>query len=285
MTERWVWRNFGLSVPSDWEMLQFSRSADAGRCVFADRYQFRLEFDWRVVPGPPDFDRMMSDYLAQLQEDGLEQGTRFGLDDWHGVRGVAESGPVTRLGRHFPAESCLAELVFLWPKRADDALLADIARSVAVEPCVRGSYRRWRAFGMDLLADGALELDACDVQPAMAEMTFADAKHRRRERFGRRGMVKEWLKQPLAAWLRSWVGGELRNAEASEFDAGGHDVHRLAWTGRTGALRRPVRCEATAWICPRDKRLYSVVAFVDPGGAVAGGRLSCCDGLGLELPS
>jgi len=70
--EKWIWRNITLTVPTDWEMLQFSRSAETGRCAFAGRYQFRLGLDWRVVPGPPDFGRMTSDYRARLREKGME---------------------------------------------------------------------------------------------------------------------------------------------------------------------------------------------------------------------
>jgi len=42
-------------------MLQFSRNTSSGRCVFADRCQFRLELSWRVV----------ADYISSLVKRGV----------------------------------------------------------------------------------------------------------------------------------------------------------------------------------------------------------------------
>lgn len=288
MIERWIWRNFGLSLPVDWEMLQFSRNHDTGRCAFADRYQFRLELDWRVVPSPPDFDRMMSDYLASLRERGMKDGARFRHRAWHGVGGELDGQATSRLGRWFPAERCVVELVFLWLRKQDAALMRQIADSVAEEPEQGGRFRRWRAFGMDLLAAKDLPLHSCTVEPANVEMTFSDRKKRSVERFGRRGMVREWLKQTPERWLRGWVDSDLRDIRTSVVDVRGHSVNRLAGELRLrGPMRRRAKYDAAAWICPADGRFYSVSCTgpayaADAGSMVAGGRLSCCPA--LELP-
>jgi len=288
LMERWVWRNFGLSVPSDWEMLQFSRNMSSGRCVFADRYQFRLELSWRVVAGPPDFGRTTSDYLAKLQEQGMTGGSRFRQGPWHGVNGKVGGQATTRLGRHFNAESCLVELVFLWPGRKDTGLLRKIAASVEEEPQHGGRFRRWRAFGMDLLAADGLPLKTCTAEPANAEMVFSDEKCRSVERFARRGMVREWLKQPPDEWLRGWVDQDVQEVRTSATVLRGHTVHRLSGERRLpGIGRGRARYDAAAWICRGDGRLYSIScsraaksADVEP--MLAGGRLSCC--AAMELP-
>ena len=288
MIERWIWRNFGLSIPGDWEMLQFSRNHEIGRCAFADRHQFRFELNWRVVPGPPDFDRMMSDYLASLRERGMEGGSRFKHRAWHGVAGELDGQSSSRLGRWFPAEKCVVELVFLWLRKQDAALMRQIADSVREEPGQGGRFRRWRALGMDLLAAKDLPLHSCTVEPANVEMIFADQKKRSVERFGRRGMVREWLKQTPEQWLRSWVDKDLRGIQTSVVDVGDHSVNLLA--GELilpGLTRKRANYDAAAWICPADGRLYSA-SFTGPdyaadaGAMVAGGRLSCCSA--LELP-
>jgi hypothetical protein len=290
MMERWIWRNFGLTVPSDWEMLQFSRDPGAGRCAFADRYEFRLELDWRVVPGSPDFDRMTADYLARLREQGMKDGSRSRRGGWHGVQGTLEGRPVTRLGRYFSAESCLVEFVFLWPGRIDAALLTKVAESVSVEPPHRDGCRRWRGFGMDLLAGKDLRLEQCNVQPANVEMTFSDAK-RPRERFARRGMVRVWLDRPLDAWLRGWIDRDAYGVETTTADVAGHQVCRLtAKKTLPGIRRRLAPYDAAAWLCPADHRLYSVACTGPRGGggvdgSLAGQRLACCDRLKLELKS
>ncbi len=286
MMERWVWCNFGLSVPADWEMLQFTRNPESGRCAFADRYQFRLELNWRAVPGRPDFDRMMSDYAASLQLQGMKDGSRFRHRAWHGVGGEMDGQIITRLGRWFANEGSVVELVFLWPRKKDSGLMRRVADSVGEEPAHDG-LRRWRAFGMDLLAAKPLTFSACRVEPGNVELEFSDPKRRSLERFGRRGMVREWLKSPLDRWLRRWIDQELRDVRTSFSDIHGHSVHSL--TGEKtlpGLRRRRARCDAAAWICPADGRLYSVSCSrprsgSDRDAALAGGRLSCCPSLEL----
>ena len=82
----WVWRNFGIEVPEDWEMLQFSKKADAGNVAFADRYRFRLELSWRVLRAAPDLERMMSDYCAKLKlEDPEGVASRVKAAGWPGI--------------------------------------------------------------------------------------------------------------------------------------------------------------------------------------------------------
>ena len=85
-SQEWIWREFRCVLPADWEMLQFSRHGDRGRCAFADRYLFRFELDWRVVPAEPEMARMMSDYRAKLTTDGsLTEPNNVQLPGWHGV--------------------------------------------------------------------------------------------------------------------------------------------------------------------------------------------------------
>ncbi len=284
----WIWRNVRLELPADWEMLQFSRNVQEGRCAFADRYQFRLELSWRATAGRPDFARMISDYVARLKEQGAANARRLRHGPWHGLQGDLDGQRTSRFGRYLPAESCLVELVFLWPERRDVGLEQKVLSSVAVEPEHLGRFRRWSAFGMDFLTSKDLQLQACTVEPASVEMTFGDAKRGAVERFARRGMVPEWMNQTTAEWLRGWVDGGVRVTGVDAADARGHRVDRLDGEKRVpGVLRRSLRCDAAAWICPRDGRLYSTslaspAKEADTGPAPAGARLSCCSG--LELP-
>ena len=85
-----VWRGVRLELPEDWEMLQFSSNPKQGRCAFADRYQYRLEFSWRTVSGPPDFERMLSDYRAKLKDEGMEGVAEARHGAWSGFRGETE---------------------------------------------------------------------------------------------------------------------------------------------------------------------------------------------------
>jgi len=313
-----VWRNFGIELPDEWEMLQFSRGVDTGRCAWADRYQFRLELDWRKVAGPLDFERMISDYRSKLRDDEhMSEVERTREAGWLGVRG--RKGPVeqVRFARHFGEESCLVEIVLIWPESRDARLEKAILRSVRAEPEGPGGFRRWRAFGMDLLVSPGLALRDCSVEPASVRMTFADERSgwrgsRKEETFRRIGMVPEWLARadgkaesdrpdssasartgpgsPVAEWLSRSAPGEVVARLQSLTEVRGHLVERMRGEWRAGILSALVgrrrRYEAAAWICPADGRLYFVsVASALPEGPeepdLVPGRLSCCAGLTL----
>ena len=280
MTQLWIWRGFRIQVPGDWEMLQFSRDTQVGRCAFADRCQFRLELNWRVVAGPPDFDRMMSDYQARLLELGMKNVRHANHCPWRGIEGEGQEGLSTRFGRHFPGAACLTELVFLWRDGRDPALERDVLDSVAEEPPHGSGAKRWRAFGMDLLASEGLALTRCTVEPAHAEMVFTDKAGRREERFARRGLVSEWLRGPVRDWLRSRAPREVSAVSAEARHVGGHCVETIRGEmrarGLAGALGRRTRYEAEAWICPGDGRLYAAFRTRSAAEVGVGGRLACC---------
>ena len=129
----WVWRGIRLEVPDDWEMLLFSREARAGRCAFADRYQFRLEFSWRQGNARPDMERMLSDYLGKLRLEGTVPDAREVRNGpFRGIEGRQEGIPTSRFGLYLERLGCLVELVFLWPEARD----ADLERAVlgSIEP-------------------------------------------------------------------------------------------------------------------------------------------------------
>jgi hypothetical protein len=282
----WIWRRLHVMLPDDWELLQFSKNERVGRCAFADRYGFRFELNWRVVPGRPDFDRMLSDYESRLLEQGMEKPRRCRRSAWRGIAGLMDGRLTSRFGRFFEEISCLAELVFLWDDARDESVEHNVLNSVRVE-ADRDGLRRWRAFGMDLLATADLKMTRCTAEAASVEMVFGDDRGVHVERFTRRGLVSSWLSDPLDHWLRRWAGREIRAAERREERLAGHDVARL--TGgrrRIGILRRPLRCDAAAWICPEDGRLYGVSRIAPATGDshdLAGRRLACCSA--MELPA
>jgi len=289
----WVWRNFRIELPEDWEMLQFSRRPRAGRCAFADRYQHRLEMSWRAVAGQPDIERMMSDYCSKLRIDKqMEDAAPMSVGPWLGIHGHAGAVLTTRFGRFFAGESCLVELVFPWAAGRDKRLEQAVLDSVGEEPERLGRYRRWRSFGMDLLASKDLGLDGCDVQPALARLTFGDphSPRRRWESFERMGMTSEWLRTPLAEWLLARMPKALEVRSRGSGDVAGHRVETVGGTrpvkGVGRLLGRKDRLDAAAWLCPADGRLYCATvggspshragADAGPGPALPGGRLSCC---------
>lgn len=284
----WIWRDIRLPLPEDWEMLQFSKDPHFGRCTFADRHNYRVELSWRVVDGPPDFKRMISDCIARLREEGSRTAHRLAHGQWRGLGNEADGVTTTRFTRFFKKSSRLVELVFIWAPARNARLERDILDGVSEEPEHARGLRRWRAFGMDLLVSGGLELEACSVQPANVDMRFADEKGRAVERFARRGMVKLWLSRPLGEWLARWVPEEVKTISTGTVELAGHRVERLSGEvpapGLSRVVRRRPRFDAAAWMCPVDGRLYSACrkgqsTTREVHLPLAGDRLSCCPDL------
>jgi len=293
-TNLWIWRNIRMRIPADWEMLQFARSADEGRCAFADRYRFRLELSWRATAGSPDLERTISDYAAKLLEQTKRPPARLACGPWYGLQceragnggllptSEADASDTTRFARFLTELRCVVEVVFLWPDGREQPLEETVLDSVAAEPQHDGR-QRWRAFGMDILADSGLALTACRVEPASAEMLFADESSGTAERFARRGMVSEWLKEPVSDWQQRQAPDDAEMTVSTQHDRG-HEISRTAGRirgrGLRGKLSRTAWREAAAWICPADGRLYSVSRTgarpASTDAELFGRRLACC---------
>jgi len=280
-----IWRNLRTDLPEDWELLQFSRSSDEGRCAFADRYDFRFELSWREVPGPPDFDRMMSDYESKLKEQGVPNTKHVSIGEWQGLETRNNGSSSSRYGRYFPEESCLVEGVFPWPHgRRDRKLARRVLESINVEPSGVGDMRRWRVFGMDFLVSNGLALEECSFLPGKAEMSFSDPKGRSIERFTRLGMVDDWLRGTVVDWLKAQFDERDEVTRRETTRVNGHAIEQVHVTHtRKGANKVHIRrrkSRAAAWICPSSGRLYCVKIQgawkKGQEGPAAVDRMACC---------
>ena len=255
--ELWIWRHIAVRLPRDWEMLQFSCNARTGRCAFADRYAFRFELSWRSVPGPPDVERMLSDYEAELARGGATRLHRVRHASWYGLEMEDGSERSSRFGRYISNHGYLLEAVFPWPQRIDRDLSRAILDGMEAETEDAHGFRRWRAFGMDVLVPPELDLSSCIVLPAQAEMVFADKRRRRELRVQRLGMVSEWLDGSAADWVRKNAAGRMEGAQTRVMKENGHEIMYLVGKPRRTPGRRDVdvRC---GWICPQSGRLYGL---------------------------
>jgi hypothetical protein len=282
----WVWRNFRIEVPDDWEILQFMRDPDDGRCVWADRYQVRLEMSWRRLGGAPDMQRSLADYISKVKQDGvIADAAEQREGPWYGL--VGHMGPLlnSRFMRYFRRESCMLQLVFLWPDGRDAQRERQVLRSVDDVPPRKGNTRRWRTFGLDLHADGALTLKRCAVEPGNASLTFGDAgAGPGEEQFRRMGFVKYWLNGSVRDWLCMQRPPRVKIHAQDTSEVAGHRVERIEGTRPASGLKRLLgkrqRFEAAAWVCPADGRLYSVSRLRNGGQngrlKLVGEKLSCC---------
>lgn len=286
--KEYVWRNFRIEIPDDWEMLLFTRDPKSGHCTYADRYQHRLQMNWMLVTSKPDIVRMVDDYSSRLGKDDPEaEFNRLKIGGWLGFSSKTAEGRRTRLGRYFARESCLIELVFLWPNARDAALERRILDSVSEEPTRKDGKARWRAFGMDVLATKDLSLIQCKVQPAKAMMVFGiENDARREERFQRIGMLDDWMKVSVEQWLRVSVPRQVGRREVSSGAASGHQIWSVVgnrkMAGVPNPLKRKPKYRADAWLCPSDGRLY-ISEITGPKSEAADSSfrpLSCCEDMG-----
>ncbi|HOW97427.1 MAG TPA: hypothetical protein P5567_09160 [Kiritimatiellia bacterium] len=282
--QTWIWRHFRLELPADWEMLQFSRDMEKGRCAFADRDRFRLEFDWRKVPGAPDFERMMGDYRARLESSSGAAVSARSAGAWHGLQVRRPHGSSSRFGAYFAENGCLVELVFLWPGEPEDPLERSILDGFAAEPETKAGGRRWRAFGLDCVAPASMKLAQCVAQPALAGLEFAGSRAPDRWSFRRLGLVPHWMKTSVGEWLDAQTAGRVQEHQRSSSDKAGHRMEKVEghFIPR-GLLQRRGRYEAAAWICPRDGRLYHAERIRprgdDTNAEPPDGYIACCPGV------
>jgi hypothetical protein len=285
--QQWIWRQFSIELPDDWEMLQFSREWKQGRCAFADRYQFRFELNWSVVAGPPDYERMLKDYANKLSDDGIKDIQQLQLDDWHGIQGREVSRQISYYGKYFAKDRTLAEVVLIWPNERDSEMEETIIRRFTYLDD-NAKTIHWRAFNMDFRCDKSLEFAECSIQPANCVFTFRSRNGRKEQTFSRKGMAGEWLKMPIEQWIKDWGGNSFRRRAAKSETILGHNVFHITGEGQRrisdifGGHRQ---IHIAGWQCPRDHRLYSGYSLFGSRNNDSDIRasMSCCSGMEVFL--
>lgn len=253
----WIWRHFAITLPSNWEMLQFSTEYSRGRCAFADRYQFRAELSWKVVTGEPDYGRMVKDYTQRLEsEKKIESPSGIIVHGWHGFHGNAGRGEMTRLGKYMPANKCLLELVLIWPDARDRDLEDSIAASIReVGPDQHNRYR-WRAFGMQIDVPVRAAISGCTAMPGLVDVHFNDPKTGNTLQFKRAGMLSAWFDGDIESWLKKTVG-PTRDPVVRRRTDHNQEFFLLEGSYKPEGLHiRKGQVNASAWLSRSDQRLY-----------------------------
>lgn len=283
-----IWRNIELAVPPDWEMLQYSLNRERGRCAMADRYQIRFEWNWRMVEGAPDFDRMIGDYQTQLAEQKKVLATHAEtVAGWRGFHGrLQDQTTMSRFARYFVEEKLLLETVFLWPAKRDAQLEYQVLSTARYVAPTADNSRRWKAFGLEITVPGTLPPRRLAVEPARVAFRFGKRKDETyTQEYRRLGMTAEWLQVPVPEWLQKQSG---RLTDRASRTHGGHEIHTATFELKLAFLHRfrglKLRRRAEAWICPEDERLYYAeetrrMPESEKMKCLAGSRLRCCPAL------
>ncbi|MBP5673610.1 MAG: hypothetical protein IKP58_16280 [Victivallales bacterium] len=287
-----AWNAINLELPDEWELLQFSKSADNGKIAFADRYQFRLEIDWSTVSAPPDLDRMASDYKSKLAEEGTKDAKLAVHLPWKGISAKDADYFLSRYVNYFPSRSLMLEAVFIWPDdlKPSPAFEGKILDSIQVASYQEDAQQHWKAFGLDFYVKDDHYLYELIAEPAKTQYMFRSTDRHEVETIARRGMVKEWMKIPVDQWLAKQVPKEYEVSDQSARVENDHQVYSLT------AKRKPTvlvdwihgtrTITASAWICPKDHRLYMAAKLAPAykkGKKHAPLKVACCDSLEILL--
>lgn len=284
--ELFVWRNIGFELPEDWELLQFARDPKEGRCAFADRYQFRLEYGWVRAAAAPDLKRMLSDYETKMRDqEGLQDLIPLHAGAWQGFGGRQKKAYVSRYVRHLSEAGYLLELVFIHPDERQAGLEQQVVKSAGVREPGAG-LECWRAFGMNVQVPAGLEFSGANILPARAELMFISQREGSSWVFHRLGMLPLWLKESVEEYLRRMLSASCAQdgLRIEQHTLQGHDIVTLAATETSaGLLLKRRQILAQAWICPKDGRLYSFTARLSGTDVEkwaahlhAGAVLDCC---------
>lgn len=286
----WIWNKIHLTLPDDWEMLQYSKNPGQGRCAFADRYQFRFEMNWSSVPSSPDMERLLSDYAASIEEAKQPKPASLQSAGWRGLAMVTENGCcVTGYCRYFSELSQLIEICFVYPSgqprdgSAEDRILSTVHPVLTPE----NACQSWRAFGLDWCVSPGLSLSRCTVSCGLAELSFSSQNLRATQTFSRRGLLSLWLKEPLEHWIRKTIPKDFKVISAKQRQTQEHDIcdilcapSSFAWTDLLFGKRL---LAVSAFLCPHEGRLYAVTdlhrARKNPPPAP---RLSCSCGISVS---
>jgi len=138
---------------------------------------------------------------------------------------------------------------------------------------------------MEMWVSAELKLRSCTAQPGRAGLVFDPSREgAQRAEFERLGMISQWLKRPLPEWLRLRVPATVAVRREETLTRAGHSVSLCAGDRRAGGVSRlwgrRCRCDAYAWVCPADGRLYCLTlsgALPAAAPLSAWTRLACCD--------
>ncbi len=289
----WIWHNISLELPDDWEMLQFANNPERGRIAFADRYDFRMELSWRKTNARPDLDGMVKDYHSHLlHELEHEDVDTLKNTSWTGLQSSRDGKVATRFMQHFDDAGFLVEIVFRWADQRDERLEDDVLNSLYVENSAVSKKRNWKCFGLDMELQSEFELSEINALPASVVMDFGvGKKDKATVRAERRGLTDFWLKCSISDWLIQQLPSPPKKIETSRVNRWGHEIIRIKgfmpFGSGWGKIFRRQEFESIGWICPHDRRFYSLRRLNRPSKASyfgsEGFKLSCCPNCSATL--
>lgn len=263
------WRGVQLNHPPEWEVSIASGVHEPGRLTLVDRRYTRFDLQWKPVRYVPNMERML-DKFRQHKEDRKKDVTLQrleGMEPWLGVLRKTGESIFVHAGKFFQAERLLFEASIVWPKQRKPMIDRAILDSIRpIDPSL--PVKPWRALGLSLRLDSAMDLLNSDAKVGKVSWTFGPRKSgKERLIVERLAMVDKWLKQPVRQWLEEQLpqGSKVMLQDSSTV-FNGHTSERLLSQRSAGTLSRlrglrQMRLDV-AWKCPKDQRLYHVATTV-----------------------
>ncbi|MEI6519147.1 MAG: hypothetical protein WCO98_03795 [bacterium] len=245
-------------------------------------------FRWRNITSEPDMKKMAVDYASYIGlRDDIVSVKPVSYYQWEGVEANLPDASYSSYSSFLASEKLLVELIFLTPANSENRQEQKILSSVSEEPLQLDHYRRWRAFGMDMVTDDRYTIRKCQVLPGFAEMTFNHLKDDNLyDTFERFGMVDEWLRGSIEEWVKKRIPDGVKIISSKVEEYRGHTFYTINGKVNIGfsKLIRGARVEyiARTWRCPIDGRLYcysSIRNSNDNNQPEDLDRLHCCENL------
>jgi len=269
-----IWHGVEIRHPGDWEMIVASApEAEAGQCVFADRYWQRLDVQWRRLSGRPSMnillEKFRSDHIKRVKKakaagDDPEADLTplpAPIGEWDGFIIGKAGGNLLRVLRIDEEMNLLLEASVFSPKgRRNTTLERDVLAGITALP-VHDSLERWRAMGLDVTLGKQFAMTLNRPMAGQIHWEFDDKAENHSPLIVERTAMAE---RTLGGSLADWMPQQLpeNSVILSQFPEtiNGHPGQTIlshAPIGRFGKIRnaRNARIES-AWVCPVENRLY-----------------------------
>ncbi len=273
------WRGLRLLHPVDWEPAALSGPKEPAKCILVDRRVERLEMTWKIIPRPPDLQRMYE--RRGRSERDVPTASLSGVPGWSGLVRKAQAKTTVVAGRYFRDSHCLVQVVLFWQDRRDH----DLERSVltSIRPLSEDGARIWQAAGLKVQVPEPFELASASTRVGCVAWEFA-SKGRGEPGLSvaRLAMPEHWLKGPL----REWLGQELpkgfkalRDIRVSQGPHAADEVRSHGGSVLGKIVGRGTYRVDRAWLCETEQRVYRMSYWQKARGEVqfpADLTVHCC---------
>jgi hypothetical protein len=267
------WHRMIVKLPAQWAIVRHGVKESAGRLVWIDRRDQRMQLAWAHSATRPDIARAMTDYRSlDLQDDANATFKDLpALQGWMGLVTYSRLRTVTRAVRYEPQLERWIEVVLNWPgQQRDESLEQDILLNFSIDPMTQGA-QDWQAFGVKLtVTPAAHQPHPCVLKqvtplPADVRWQFHQPATKSQWTLRKAGMLETWFDGSAEDLLRRQHAGQ--KLEIQRVFMQGHEaflgITAVPQARITRLWRRKKQCLDVVWHCPESKAVWQATYVGD----------------------